>query len=41
MQRSQDAKQSNVNNPKSVEFEASRHFRNKEKEYLKAKIDEI
>jgi len=39
MQRSQDAKQSNVNNLKSVGLEASSHFRNKEKEYLKAKID--
>ena len=26
---------------KNVRREASRHFRNKEKEYLKAKIDEL
>jgi hypothetical protein len=31
--------QSNVNNRKSTRHEASRHFRNKKKEYLKAKLD--
>jgi len=41
MQRSQDAKQSIANNLKSVALKASRHFRNKQKEYLKAKIGEI
>jgi len=41
MQRLQDANQSksNVNNLNNVRCEASRHFRNKKKEYLKAKID--
>ena len=32
--------QSNVNNLKSVRREISRHFRNKKKERLKAKIEE-
>jgi len=43
MQWLQDANQSksNVNNRNSVRCEASRHFRNKKKEYLKAKIDEL
>jgi phage-related tail protein len=41
MQRLQDANQSksNVNNLNNVKCEASRHFRNKKKEYLKAKIN--
>ena len=34
-------KQSNVSNQNNVRCEASRHFRNKKKEYLKAKIDEF
>jgi hypothetical protein len=33
-------KPSNVCNIKNVRHVASRHFRNKKKEYLKAKIDE-
>jgi len=33
--------QSNVRNPNNVRREGSRHFRNKKKEYLKAKIDEL
>jgi len=37
----QDPNQSNVGNPNNVRREANRHFRNKKKEYLKAKIDEI
>ena len=31
----------NVNNLKRVRREASRHFRNKKKEYLETKIDEL
>jgi len=41
MQWFQDPNQSNVNNLNSVRCEASRHFRNKKKEYLKTKIDEL
>jgi len=37
----QDPHQSIVYNLNSVRCEASRHFRNKKKEYLKAKIDEL
>ena len=37
----QDPNQSNINNLNNVRCEASRHFRNKKKEYLKAKIDEL
>ena len=37
----QDPNQSNVDNLNSVRYEASRHFRNKKKEYLKAKIEEL
>ena len=33
--------QSNVDTLNSVRHEANRHFRNKKKEYLKAKIDEL
>ena len=36
-----NAKRNNVDNLNSVRREASRHFRNKKKEYLKAKIDEF
>ena len=36
----QDLSQSNVDNQNNVKCEASRHFRNKKKEYLKAKIEE-
>jgi hypothetical protein len=37
----QDPNQSNVDNPNNVRHKASRHFRNKKKEYLKAKSDEL
>ena len=40
MQWLQDSNQSNVNNLNNVRHEASRHFRNKKKGNLKAKIDE-
>ena len=36
-----DPNQSNIDDPNSVTCEASRHFRNKKMEYLKAKIDEL
>jgi hypothetical protein len=38
MQWLQDPKQSNVDNLNNVRREASRHFRSKKKEYLKAKV---
>jgi len=41
MQWLQDPYQSSVDNLNNVRCEASRHFRNKKKEYLKAKIDEL
>ena len=41
MQWVQDPCQSNVDNLNRVRREASRHFRNKKKEYLKAKIEEL
>jgi hypothetical protein len=41
MQRLKDHSQSNVDNPYTVRHEASRHFRNKKKEYLKPKIEEL
>ena len=41
MQWIQDPSQSNVDNLNNVRRDASRHFRNKKKEYLKAKIDEL
>ena len=37
----QDPSQSNVDNLNNVRREASRHFRNNAKEYLKAKIEEL
>jgi len=37
----QDQTQSNVDNLNNVRYEASRHFRNKNTEYLKAQIDEL
>jgi hypothetical protein len=40
MQWLQDPSQSNVDNMNNLRHESSRHFRNKKKEYLKAKIDE-
>ena len=41
MQWVQDPSQSNVNNLNNVRCEASRHFRNKTKEYRKAEIGEL
>jgi len=41
MQWISDPNQSNVDNLNNVRLETSRHFRNKNKEYLKAKFDEI
>jgi hypothetical protein len=40
MQWIQDPSRSNVDNLNNVRREASRHFRNKKKAYLKAKIEE-
>jgi len=37
----QDPNKSNVDNLKTVRREGSRHFSNKKKGYLKAKIDEL
>jgi hypothetical protein len=37
----QDPNHSNVDNLNNVRCEAGRHFRNKKKEYLKVKIDEL
>jgi len=37
----QDPSKSNVDNLNNVRSEASRHFRNKKKEYLKAEIKEL
>ena len=39
MQRIQDPSQSNVGNMNNVRREISRHFRNKKKAYMRAKID--
>jgi len=41
MQSLQDPNQSNVDNLNTCKREASRHVRNKEKEYLKDKIEEL
>jgi hypothetical protein len=41
MQWLQDPNQSNLDNCNNVIQEASRHFRNKKKEYLKAKFVEL
>jgi len=41
MQRLRDPNHSNVDNLNNVRREASKHFRNKMKEYLKAKIHEL
>jgi len=41
MQWAQDPRQSNVDNLNSVRREVCRHFRNKKKEYLRAKIEEL
>jgi len=41
MQWIQDPSQTSVDNLNNVRREASRHFRNKRKAYLKAKIEEL
>ena len=41
MQLIQDPSRSNVDNLNNVRRDASRHFRNKKKAYLKAKIEEL
>jgi len=41
MQWIHDPGQRNVDNLNTVRCEAGRHFRNKKKEYLKAKIEEL
>ena len=41
MQWVHDPSQSNVDNLNNVRREANRHFRNKKKAYLKAKIEEL
>ena len=41
MQWLQDPNQSNVDNLNNVRSEARRHFRDKKKEYLNAKMDEF
>jgi hypothetical protein len=41
MQWVQDPSQSNVDNLNYVRHEASRHFRNKKKEYLKPEIEDL
>jgi hypothetical protein len=41
MQWLYDTNQSNVDNLNNVRHTASRHFRNKRKEYMKANIDEL
>jgi len=41
MQWVKEPSQSNVDNLNNVILEASTHFRNKKKEYLKAKIEEL
>jgi hypothetical protein len=41
MQWIQDPSQSNIDNLSNVRREASRHFRNKNKAYLKAKFEEL
>jgi hypothetical protein len=41
MQWLQDPNQGNEDNLNNIRREASRHFRNKNKEYLKAKIEEL
>jgi len=41
MQWVQDPNQSNVDNLNNLRLEASRHFRNKKKAYLKAKFEKL
>jgi len=41
MHWAQDPSQSNIDNLNNIRHEASRHFRNKKKEYLRAEVDEL
>jgi hypothetical protein len=41
MQWVQDPNQSNADNLNNVRREASKHFKNKKKEYVKAKVEEL
>ena len=41
MQWIQDPSRSNVDNPNNIRRDASRHFRNKNKAYLKVKFEEL
>jgi len=41
MQWIQDPSQNNVDNLNKIRREVSRHFRNKKKEYVRAKIEEL
>jgi len=41
MQWIKDQSQSNIDNVSNVRHDAGRHFRNKKKAYLKAKIEEL
>jgi hypothetical protein len=41
LQRLQDPSEINGDNLKNIRHETSRHFRNKKREYLKDKIDEL
>jgi hypothetical protein len=41
MQRVQDPNLNNAHNRNNIRLEASKYFRNKKKEHLKAKIDEL
>jgi len=41
MQWIRDPSQSNADNPNNVRRDASRHFRNKKKAYLRAKFEEL
>jgi len=41
MQWLQNTNQSSLDNQNNIRYEASRHYRNKKKEYLKAKIDDL
>ena len=41
MQSAQDPSQNNVDNLYNVRCEISRHFRNKKKAYLRAKVEEL
>jgi hypothetical protein len=41
MQRIQDPSRGNVDNLNNVTRDASRHFRNKKKAYMKVKVEEL